>query len=201
MLGKIAIVLVLIASFMAAGVQTTASGEQQHLKSGLMAKARASMAAHLDSKYVLTDLLGENLDTKQGTKSTEEVLKEKKLIGLYFAAQWNPPARGFTPVLAEFYEEVENYNKNELEIVFVSSDSDEESFYEFFGSMPWTAIPYDKRDIAQQLGTAFSVRGIPALIILNKDGGKPYVVSTNGRSDVTSSKLSISNALALWNSK
>jgi hypothetical protein len=30
-----------------------------------------------------------------------------------------------------------------LEIVFVSGDRDANSFQQYFGSMPWQAIPYD----------------------------------------------------------
>ena len=55
-------------------------------------------------------------------------------------------------MLAEFYEEVVNANSSDLAIVFVSSDSDEESFAEYYGSMPWYSVPYSERDLAQSLG-------------------------------------------------
>ena len=55
-------------------------------------------------------------------------------------------------MLAEFYEEVVNASSSDLAIVFVSSDSDEESFAEYYGSMPWYSVPYSERDLAQSLG-------------------------------------------------
>ena len=33
-----------------------------------------------------------------------------------------------------------------LEIIFVSSDRDEEGFDEYFGEMPWLALPFDNRE-------------------------------------------------------
>jgi nucleoredoxin len=46
-----------------------------------------------------------------------------------------PPCRSFTPLLTDFY----NANKDDLEIIFVSSDRDEDSFSQYFGKMPWLA--------------------------------------------------------------
>ncbi len=90
-----------------------------------------------------TDLFGDEILTKEGRRSTVEALDRKKYIGIYFSAHWCPPCRGFTPVLAEFYESVKSErNDAELEIVFVSSDSDQESFEEYWGSMPWKALPH-----------------------------------------------------------
>merc|ERR1712211_211266 len=43
----------------------------------------------------------------------------KDIILIYFSAHWCPPCRGFTPILKDFYEEVESEG---VEIIFVSSD-------------------------------------------------------------------------------
>jgi thiol-disulfide isomerase/thioredoxin len=49
-----------------------------------------------------------------------------------------PPCKSFTPLLIDFY----NANKEDLEIIFLSSDRDEESFNGYFGKMPWlSSIP------------------------------------------------------------
>merc|ERR1711988_605498 len=49
------------------------------------------------------ELFGNTLLTKAGLKPVEEVLADKKAVGVYFSAHWCPPCRGFTPKLAEMY--------------------------------------------------------------------------------------------------
>ena len=51
-----------------------------------------------------------------------------------------PPCREFTPILAELYNEV-NADGKILEIVFGSGDKTQEEFDEYFGEMPWIALP------------------------------------------------------------
>jgi thiol-disulfide isomerase/thioredoxin len=66
--------------------------------------------------------------------------------GLYFSAHWCPPCRGFTPVLKKLYETKSDEDGKKLQIVFISSDRDENSFNEYFGEMPWIALKYNDRD-------------------------------------------------------
>merc|ERR1712228_83406 len=101
-----------------------------------------------------------------------------KFIGLYFSAHWCPPCRGFTPKLAEMYK---NGLKEKMEIIFVSSDRDEKSFNDYFGDMPWLALPYAKRAEKELLSDSFGVQGIPSFVVLNPDG---TVLTTDGRSKV-----------------
>merc|ERR1711924_115969 len=82
---------------------------------------------------------------KEGDVDTAAALKEKKAIALYFSGHWCPPCKGFTPKLAEWYES--NLKAKGLEVVFVSSDRDESSFKEYFGEMPWLALPYSERAV------------------------------------------------------
>lgn len=98
-------------------------------------------------------------------------------IGLYFSAHWCPPCRGFTPKLAEYYNKV-NKNKLRFEVVFVSSDQDEDQFKDYFGEMPWAALKYDERDTKGSLSQTYSIRGIPTLVVLDKKG---QTVNANGR--------------------
>ncbi len=79
-----------------------------------------------------TELFGESLKTKAGTASTEEALVGKKLVGVYFSAHWCPPCRGFTPILAEFYNDVKKRDASNLEIIFITSDRDEASFNDYY---------------------------------------------------------------------
>ncbi|CAM6032104.1 unnamed protein product, partial [Sphagnum compactum] len=105
--------------------------------------------------------------TKEGLQPTEDVLRGKKLIGIYFSAHWCPPCRGFTPLLVEFFSDLKDYDDSALEIVFVSSDSDQGSFDEYWGSMNFAALPFDARTIKEQLAKKYGVRGIPTFIILD----------------------------------
>jgi nucleoredoxin len=69
------------------------------------------------------------LITQDGSTVKGSSLKGK-VFGLYFSAHWCPPCRGFTPQLAEWYKK--DLKAKDFEIVFVSSDSDESSFKEYF---------------------------------------------------------------------
>lgn len=89
-------------------------------------------------------------------------------MALYFSASWCPPCRGFTPILIEVYKELSS--KGDFEVVFVSSDFDEESFQNYFSKMPWLAIPISDEATIKSLGEKFSVMGIPHLVFLDKDG-------------------------------
>mmetsp|Transcript_43423 Transcript_43423/g.102556 ORF Transcript_43423/g.102556 Transcript_43423/m.102556 type:complete len:219 (-) Transcript_43423:31-687(-) len=59
-------------------------------------------------------------------------------------------------------------------VVFISSDKDQEKFDEYFGSMPWLALPSAERDLKAQLGhkACFNVRDIPTLVIIDVKTGK-----------------------------
>ncbi|KAL7149106.1 hypothetical protein ABFS83_05G017100 [Erythranthe nasuta] len=91
-----------------------------------------------------------------------------KIIGLYFSASWCGPCQQFTPRLVEVYNELAQ-TKN-FEIIFISSDEDDESFDTYFSKMPWLAIPFSDSDTRQKLDELFGVSGLPHLVILNEDG-------------------------------
>jgi nucleoredoxin len=64
-----------------------------------------------------------------------------KTVALYFSAHWCGPCQAFTPKLADVYNELKD-RAEEFEIVFISSDEDQETFEEYFKSMPWLALPF-----------------------------------------------------------
>jgi len=107
-----------------------------------------------------------------------------------------PPCRGFTPVLAEFFDQLEEEDAGALQIVFASSDNDEGSFQEYYGTMPWMSIPFKATDKIQALGSKFGVRGIPTLVIL--DGATGEVKDADGRNTIAQAKGVTSKATAKW---
>ena len=119
----------------------------------------------MDSTIVV-ELIPEELKGKDGQVKFSP--KDAQFLGVYFSAHWCPPCRGFTPKLVNFYE-VANKEKKQIEIVFVSSDKSEGDFNEYFGTMPWLAVPFGK-DAIDNLKDAFEIQGIPTFLVFNNEG-------------------------------
>jgi len=129
-----------------------------------------------------SELLGETfLKNAAGeTVSAQEALAGK-VLGIYFSAHWCPPCRGFTPKLVETYKKMKAKGLN-FEIIFASSDKDEAAFKEYFGEMPWLALPHgDKRK--EQWSNLFGVNGIPSLAIVDAERN---TITKDGRDAVAS---------------
>merc|ERR1712054_438476 len=128
----------------------------------------------------LVGLLGAELHGKGGNVQTADALADADAVGIYFSAHWCPPCRGFTPKLAEIYNDMKAAGKK-FEIVFASSDRDQTAFDEYYAEMPWLALPYSDRATKDALSKKFKVEGIPTFVIVGKDG---EVITTDGRSAV-----------------
>ncbi len=126
------------------------------------------------------ELFGNSFTSKNGDVD-DSTLKSSKLIGIYFSAHWCPPCRGFTPILSEFYNKV-NENERKIEIVFVSCDNDLETYNNYLSTMPWIALTLN-HPLCETLSQKYSVSGIPRLLIIDTQGN---IVIDNGRSDVVS---------------
>jgi len=129
------------------------------------------------------DLLGEKLLSIDGEVDTAKALSGKTAVGFYFSAHWCPPCKQFTPVLAEKYKALKEAGKN-FEIVFISSDSAEEEFKEYFAEMPWLALPYSEEKLNGALNKKYKTQGIPYLVIV--DGNTVETLTTEGRNAVSS---------------
>ena len=115
------------------------------------------------------------------TVSVSDALAGKEVILLYFSAHWCPPCKAYTPQLRDWYMK----QGGKVEIIFVSSDSDEASFESYYSSMPWLAIPYSERLVASALMSTCGVMGIPAVSAVRVSDG--VIVSKSGRQGVLSS--------------
>merc|ERR1711898_2903 len=111
-------------------------------------------------------LAGDLVDGSGSTVSLDSLSGKK--IGIYFSAHWCGPCRGFTPKLVETYKKVKASNPG-FEIIFASSDRDEAAFKEYFGEMPWLALPFADRERKERLSKVFNVSGIPTFVMLDAD--------------------------------
>lgn len=110
----------------------------------------------------------------------EELQAQANVIGLYFSAHWCSPCRSFTPSLVATYAKLKAARKG-FEVIFVSSDRDDESFKEYYAGMPWLAIPNgDER--REPLSKLFGVEGIPSLVLI--DAATGMTINDDGRGAV-----------------
>ena len=124
------------------------------------------------------DYLPEEVDGKNGKTKLSEI-QNSPLIGVYFSAHWCPPCKAFTPLLSKFYK-VANEKEKQIEIIFISFDRDEKSYKEYYDSMPWLSFPF-KSEKKEVFAKDFSIKGIPALLIFDKDG---KLIDYDGRMSV-----------------
>ncbi|KAL8161604.1 hypothetical protein V2J09_013093 [Rumex salicifolius] len=64
-------------------------------------------------------------------------------ILIYFSPSWCIPCCAFIPMLIEVYHEIKEEDEA-LEVIFITSDKDQECFDGFFATMPWLALPLER---------------------------------------------------------
>ena len=108
-------------------------------------------------------------------KTVDLATLKNKTVAVYCSAHWCPPCRAFTPQLVQFA----NDNKDQLAVVFVSSDRDQEQMFAYMKEtkMPWPAVPYKSAGGAA-IKKEQGVSGIPTLLVYGKDG---QLLTKNGR--------------------
>lgn len=100
--------------------------------------------------------------------------------------------------MAEFYDQLkdEEGQEDSLEIIFASSDHDENSFEEYYRSQPWVSMPYENQTAIRALGQKYGVRGIPSFIILKGNDGT--IIDSDGRGTVIQSRGDTTKVLSKW---
>ena len=150
--------------------------------SSVKAEAVQDAAPAGEASAWLAEFFGDKLLTADGSEVATKDLSGKT-IGIYFSAHWCPPCQQFTPVLVKTYNELVSAGKP-FDLVFVSSDQSEEKMFGYMTEvkMPWKALPFssDKKGV---LGNKYGIRGIPTLVIIDKDG---KTITKNGRGEVAS---------------
>jgi len=130
----------------------------------------------LEENNIYKVLSGATVVDHNGKVTPIHALKGK-LVGVYFSAHWCPPCRGFTPRLAQRYQEL-NKSRKVFEVIFLSSDQNQSGFDEYYREMPWLALPFSDRKAKGIASSVYGVRGIPTLILFDEVGN---VLSQNGR--------------------
>jgi nucleoredoxin len=83
--------------------------------------------------------------------------------------------------LIQFYNKCAKDGK--LEIIYVSSDKTIESFDEYYGNMPWLAVPTDGTTVKNELAQTFQISGIPTSLVLDCKTGT--YITDDARDTVT----------------
>lgn len=117
-----------------------------------------------------------------------EVLANIPYVALYFSAHWCPPCQRFTPILKDFYEEVNpESGAKQLEVIFISSDRSSEQWANYIKEAhgSWLTIPYEESEFRSSLKRKYQIcaqsemndvgveerrDGIPTLILIKPDG-------------------------------
>ena len=94
-----------------------------------------------------------------------------KLLAIYYSMHNCPPCREFTPLLNMIYEEV-NEDEKVMEVIFFSGDKTQEQFDEYYGEMPWLALPRHMKKIMMENAKRFKVKGVPRLVMLRVSDGE-----------------------------
>jgi len=128
----------------------------------------------------LSEILSGSVVDHSGNQIALDTLKTNTANAIYFSAHWCPPCRGFTPKLIDSYKKIKAAGKS-FEIIFASSDQNEEEFKEYFATMPWLSFPLDDKRISE-LSDILKIEGIPSLVIF--DGAFTKVLNSDGRTAV-----------------
>jgi len=154
---------------------------------GLFLFSNCSQEIPIDIPFSLSEFDGELLN-HVGEKINSSNL-EGKFLGIYFSAYWCPPCQEFTPKLVEF----RNKNVEDFEVVFVSSDYDQEEQFNYIkkARMTWLTVPIDS-NVSLSLSEKFQVASIPTLVVISPEG---KAISKKGRDHVSNSP---SNAIENW---
>uniref|UniRef100_A0A3B3SRK0 Thioredoxin-like fold domain-containing protein n=1 Tax=Paramormyrops kingsleyae TaxID=1676925 RepID=A0A3B3SRK0_9TELE len=132
------------------------------------------------SEFLVT-LLGERLvNSERAEVDVQELGGRLSVLGLYFGCSLSAPCRQFNGSLRDFYCKFKKASerREELEIVFVSSDQDQKRWQEFLQEMPWLALHIKDKHKKMKLWNKYRVTSIPFLVFVDAATGK--AVCRNG---------------------
>jgi len=144
------------------------ASDQGIVRAWEQAKVNASKPSEFVTEFEKDLVIREN----EKVKSYEPTdLAQIKYFAFYMSASWCPPCKKFTPKLVDFYNRLKP-DHPEFELIFVSSDSNEDSMEAYMKSykMPWPSFEFDKhKDLVRSFGG-----GIPCLVVTDANGKKLF---------------------------
>lgn len=153
----------------------------EHLDEAGLAKVAdflAAQAATSSAWSASTSAVAKNL------RNRLQVLRDGKLVSFdpgtrpepevylaYFGALWCGPCRRFSPELVRTYQRLKQEAPNYFELVFVSSDRDEDEQLGYVREvgMPWPVIKYSALGRVAPI-ERWAAKGIPNLVAVTRDG-------------------------------
>ncbi|XP_061465863.1 nucleoredoxin-like protein 2 [Rhineura floridana] len=127
---------------------------------------------------------GRPLVNREGHAVDPEQTLQNKIVGLYFSAAWCSLCQDFTPLLCDFYSELveDAPSPAPFEIVFVSSDRNQEEMVDYMHNMhgSWLAVPFHDT-FKHELKKRYNITAIPKLVIVKQTG---EVITDKGRKQI-----------------
>jgi nucleoredoxin len=134
--------------------------------------AAAKVSPGAGANAIAAQLQGDLVVARNGTLTAfdDRPLQTKKLIALYFSAQWCSYCREFTPELVQFYNRVAAAHP-EFEVVFISSDKSAPAMEKYIREMqmPFPAVKFEKLPENEAL-RQYAGKGSPCLVVIDADG-------------------------------
>ena len=129
----------------------------------------------------LLDLFGSQLYRADGSTVGSQVLNNTPVIGIYFSSPECPACGGFTPLLVEAYNQLQDDGRP-FEVVLVSLGIGDSALFDYMvdSDMPWLAVSSQSNNAAA-LAQRYDIRWVPTLVIID---GTANTISLTGRDEL-----------------